>query len=175
MTTYTMEFLTSQKAQILLDQERVASELAEVEQLILVTAATLTTDGQAALLVVNRLSACLQIDLEVDKIYQDAVGNRVTEYQLARDQALAYQSAGYTGTVPVTVQHWADLNSQTVTWAANNILAQATAWAGAQLAIRDHRLTAKAQARVAVDQTTLDTVMAGWEGFVTYIRGALQI
>lgn len=175
MITYSMDFLVAQKANILLDQARVASELADVENLILVTAATLTTDGQAALLVVNRLSACLQVDLDVDKIYQDAVGNRVTEYQLARDQALAYQAAGYAGTVPVTVQHWADLNGQTTHWATDNILAQATAWAGAQMAIRDHRLTAKSQAKASVDQAALDTVLAGWAGFVTYIRGALQI
>lgn len=175
MTTYSMDFLVTQKANILLDQARVASALADVENLIIVTAATLTTDGQAALLVVNKLSACLQVDLDVDKIYQDAVGNRVTEYQLARDQALAYQAAGYTGTVPVTVQHWADLNAQTTHWSADNILAQSVAWAGAQLTIRDHRLTAKSQARAAIDQPSLDTVMTGWNGFVTYIRTALGI
>jgi hypothetical protein len=140
-----------------------------------ITATALDPAQLAANLTKAQVAATLRIDLEVDKIYQDAVGNRVTEYQLARDQALNYQTAGYTGTVPVMVQHWAELNTQTTQWATDSILAQAAAWATAQLAIRDHRLTSKAEARLTTDRAALDVVMVLWNGFVTYIRGALGI
>lgn len=57
--------------------------------------------------------------------------------------------------------------------AADDILAQAMAWRGAQAQIRAQRLLRKEQARNAVDAPALDAVAQGWAAFVVAVRAQL--
>lgn len=124
----------------------------------------------------NEISAFVKkIDADVDAIYSATVGNRQSEYELAESDATAYQAAGYTGTVPASVQAWATVKNWTAQTAANDILATATAWRSAQVAIRSARLQRKEAARNAADQAGLDAVKAQWAGFVAAIRGQLGL
>ena len=123
-----------------------------------------TTEERAALL--------KRIDADTDAIYGAVQGNRGPEYQLAEMDATAYKAAGYSGSVPASVQSWATAKGQTATWATDDILTTAAAWRGAQAAIRSNRLARKEAARVATD---LAPIAAQWNGFVTYIKTALGI
>jgi hypothetical protein len=117
----------------------------------------------------------LKVDADVDAIYAAAIGNRTTEYTLAEEDAQAYKTAGYAGTVPASVQAWATAKSATATWSADDILATATAWRGAQATIRAARLLRKEEARVAADVGALAVIEAAWAGFVVAIRTSLGI
>lgn len=117
----------------------------------------------------------VKVDADVDAIYALAVGNRATEYQLAEIDAQAFKDAGYTGDVPGSVHSWAVAKGATDTWAADNILATATAWRTAQAAIRAARLARKEGARVAADLAALATVQAQWAGFVAAVRASLGL
>lgn len=116
-----------------------------------------------------------QIDVDVDAIYAATVGNRQSEYELAEADATAYKDAGYTGTVPASVQVWATVKNWTAQTSADDILATAAAWRTAQAAIRLARLQRKEGARTAADLSALDTVKAQWAGFVAAIRGQLGL
>lgn len=116
-----------------------------------------------------------QIDADVDAIYAATIGARQSEYELAEAHATVYRDAGYAGTVPSSVQAWATVKGQTATWAADDILAAATGWRTAQVALRAARLQHKEDARNAADQASLDTVKAQWAGFVAAIRGQLGL
>jgi hypothetical protein len=127
-------------------------------------------------------SAIKSVDADVDAIYQDAVGNRTSEYQVAKDAATAYKTAGYTGTVPATVQNWANLNYQadgvtlqTPQWAADNILASATNLANAQLSIRQNRLSSKSQLKAATGILAAQTILNSWAAYVVQMRMSLGI
>jgi hypothetical protein len=117
----------------------------------------------------------LQIDTDVDKIYAALLGNREPEYVLAEKEALEFQAAGYTGTVPPSVQAWATAKSQTATWAADDILLAAATWRKAQVAIRATRLLCKEGARNAVDTATLSTVKTQWANFLAAIKPQLGL
>jgi hypothetical protein len=125
---------------------------------------TVTTDERAALL--------KKIDADTDAIYLAVQGNRGPEYQLAETDAIAYKAAGYTGTVPASVQSWATAKAQTAQWSADDILTTATAWRGAQASIRANRLARKEAARTASD---LSPVTTQWDGFVKAIKTALGV
>ncbi|MDO8771914.1 MAG: hypothetical protein Q7K57_25015 [Burkholderiaceae bacterium] len=112
-----------------------------------------------------------KIDDDVDAIYDQAIGNRGTEYSEAELQAAAYKGANYVGSVPAYVASWLAGNTKgytTAAQAADDILAQAAAWRGAAAAIRATRLLAKKN--VADDQPM---AMAEWNAFVTAIRAQL--
>jgi hypothetical protein len=115
------------------------------------------------------------VDLDVDQIYRDVVGNRTQEYLAAEQQARAFADAGFTGTVPPSVQSWVAASGMTAEAAATDILAKATAWNGARETIRAQRLLAKAGALAAADEAALATVMTGWAGFVSNMRAALGV
>lgn len=117
----------------------------------------------------------LQIDADADRIYADVIGNRSTEYTQAEKEAQAYKDAGYTGTVPSTVQSWASVKAWTPTQSANDILAQATAWRTVAAAIRANRLAEKEAARVATDLEGIAASQSRWSGFVIYIRAQLGV
>lgn len=114
-------------------------------------------------------------DSEVDTIYGRAVGNRVTEYQLAEAEAQQYKDAGYTGTVPESVAVWATAKNWTATQAADDILLQAAQWRNAQKVIRSQRLQAKERIRSATTAAGLDAEAATWAQFVATIRAQLGI
>jgi hypothetical protein len=117
----------------------------------------------------------LRIDADVDQIYAALLGNREAEYALAEKEALAFQAAGYIGTVPPSVQAWATAKSQTATWAADDILSAAAAWRKAQVAIRATRLLCKEGAKNAVDIAALSTVKAQWASFLAGIKPQLGL
>ena len=129
----------------------------------------------AASLVTERNTLVAKIDADVDLIYAAVMGNRVSEYALAEDEALAYQAAGYPITVPASVQGWAAAKVQTAAWAADSIIATAAAWRAAQGSIRGERLLRKEQAKNAIDVVALETVKTQWSGFVTAVRGQLGL
>lgn len=114
-----------------------------------------------------------KVDADADAIYAAAIGNRATEYSEAEAQATAFKAAGYTGTVPAFVANWLSNNTKgftTALQAADDILAQATAWRGAATAIRGNRLLAKKNIT-----NDVPTAMAQWDGFVVAIRSSLGI
>jgi hypothetical protein len=119
-----------------------------------------------------RTTLLLKIDADTDAIYQAVQGERAMEYVRAESEAAAYVEAGYLGTVPSSVASWATAKNQTSTWAADNILATAAQWRGAQAAIRANRLARKEDARTTTD---LDQVAAQWNGFLVGIRAALGL
>lgn len=120
--------------------------------------------------------ACLvQIDNDTDAIYGAVLGNRAEEYTLAANEAQAYKAAGYTGSVPSSVQSWATAKSWTATQSADDILLTAAKWTSAQSAIRAQRLLHKEQVRTAVGDPARAAVMAAWAGFVSYMRGQLGL
>lgn len=117
----------------------------------------------------------MQIDADTDIIYGTMLGNREQEYTLAETDASAYKAAGYSGTVPASVQCWATAKAWTARQAADDILATAAAWRSAQASIRAQRLTSKEAVRAAVDAAGVNTAMTTWAVFVATIRGQLGI
>lgn len=122
-----------------------------------------------------KAKAIKAIDVDVDKIYADVIGNRGTEYSEAEREALDFKAAGYTGPVPPTVQSWATVKSWTPQAAADDIIAQATAWRNAALSIRANRLKEKEAIRVAASMDEISAAQARWTGYRTAIRTALGI
>ena len=118
-------------------------------------------------------TSCTQIDGDTDAIYGAVLGSRAQEYTLAEQEAAAYTAAGHTGTVPSSVQAWATAKGWAAHTAADDILATATAWRGAQAAIRAQRLAAKEAVRNADDLAEVTAALAAWGAFATYIRGQL--
>jgi nicotinamide mononucleotide adenylyltransferase len=114
-----------------------------------------------------------KVDADVDAIYAAAIGNRATEYSEAELQANVFKAADYTGTVPSYVASWLASNTKGLTTAqeaADDIIAQATAWRSAASAIRANRLTSK---KNIIDE--VPTAMQQWNGFVSAIRSALGV
>lgn len=122
-----------------------------------------------------KAKAIQAIDVDVDKIYADVIGNRGTEYAEAEREALDFKAAGYTGPVPPTVQSWATVKNWTPQAAADDIIGQATAWRNAALSIRANRLKEKEAIRVAASMDEINAAQARWTGFRTAIRTALGI
>lgn len=106
------------------------------------------------------LCAVLQIEEAADNARAAVVGNslRVVEYQLAEQEALAFQAAGFEGDVPAAVQAWVDAAGLSPQAAAESILTEATAWKGALYAIRAARLKAKQQALKAASHDEAEAI-----------------
>lgn len=122
-------------------------------------------DGQvfaAPPFVVDRPALIADIDQRADSLRLAIVGDpvRVEEYRLARDEAAAYIAAGYTGTVPSTVQAWATAKTWTAQQAADDIAATAQAWESALYAIRSIRLIGKESVRNAATDSAAQTAYA---------------
>lgn len=100
---------------------------------------------------VDREGLSADIDRRADALRLAIVGDpvRVEEYRLARDEAAAYITAGYTGSVPPTVQAWATAKTWTARQAADDIAVTAQAWESALYAIRSIRLIGKEAVRNA--------------------------
>ncbi|MFZ7447009.1 hypothetical protein ACLVXS_26495, partial [Klebsiella pneumoniae] len=88
------------------------------------------------------------------------VGNslRVVEYQLAEQEAQAFQVAGFEGSVPATVQAWVDAAGLSPQAAAESILTEAAAWKGALYAIRAARLKGKQEALKAASHDEAEAI-----------------
>jgi hypothetical protein len=128
----------------------------------------------------RQTEALRQIDADVDAITAAVIGNRGVEYIEAETQALAFQTAGFTGAAPSMVQAWVNAKGiEGIGWtaqqAAEDILAQAAAWRYAVDVIRANRLNAKAYIRIAEDDEDLAVATGTWAGFVQAIRSQLGI
>jgi hypothetical protein len=121
----------------------------------------------------STLELVRQIDADADAIYGAVLGNRGPEYTLAETEALAYQAAGYSGTVPASVASWATAKSWTATQAADDILATAMAWRNAMNLIRATRLSLK-QAALG-DEDARRAAKSLWDSFVAGIKTQLGI
>lgn len=119
--------------------------------------------------------AVLRIDRDVDLIYAAVIGNRQAEYEAAEREAQAYVDADYEGDAPPLVQAWATAKAWTGQQAADDILAQAVAWRGAQAQIRAARLARKEQVRAATDAAGVEAALTAWAAFVAAARGQLGI
>lgn len=147
---------------------------------------TFSTTPKSGIVEVKIADAIKAIDIDADAIYTAALGNRATEYAQAEADAQIYKTSGYTGTVPIYVQAWADAKSQTAKWAAEDILLTAAAWRTAQTAIRTHRLACKETIRkiVAADESAeallaaisaINAVKAQWGTISKAIREQLGV
>lgn len=97
-------------------------------------------------------SLCACIDSAADEVYI-AIGGpspgRLAEYNQANDDAVAFAAAGYTGDVPATISCWVQAAGLTAQQACDDILATASAWGNALIAIRSARLLGKAAVNAA--------------------------
>lgn len=116
-----------------------------------------------------------QTDTECDDIYFAVMGFRDVEYINAEAQALAYQVAGYTGTVPTLVAAYASGAGITAQAAAEYTLQLAAAWRPAMQAIRAYRTAAKTATLAATNEQELDVAKAAWTAFVANIRAQLGV
>lgn len=116
----------------------------------------------------------VKVDADADAIYASALGNRETEYKQAEAEASAFRAAGYSGQVPEYVKAWATAKGESAQWAADSILATATAWRATQAQIRTNRLACKEAARAATTAEELAPVVAQWDAFVVAITTQLR-
>lgn len=114
---------------------------------------------------------------DAGQIIADVTQGLATEYQIAKDDAEAFKAAGYAGAVPPSVQSWANakIPAQSAQWAADDILAAAANWLGAQSQIRSKRLELAERAKVATTVDELNVVSSEWSAFVVSMRGALGV
>lgn len=95
---------------------------------------------------------CGVVDVTADTARLAVVGDplRAIEYQRAASEAQEFKDAGYPPeNIPRTVAAWA-VGERTPQQAADDILAEASAYSSALYAIRETRLSAKEQIRASV-------------------------
>lgn len=137
---------------------------------------TVIDDGSGGVDKLSPAAALIkQVDADVDQVFQEVIGNRTTEYNTAYTDAEAFQAAGFLGIVPRSVQDWADVMKQTPQWAAQNVLATANAWNGAQAEMRKNRLAAKQAARTAMQANDVMQAKAAWDTFIAATRTQLGL
>lgn len=120
-----------------------------------------------------KAKALVKINTDDNAIYEKAVGNKLSEYQQAEIDALAFKVGGYIADpIPKSIKSWQDARwrlNWTAQDAADDIILQATKWRMASDVIREKRLKAKEDGKAALTIEELNTVMAQWNGFVAYI------
>ncbi len=122
-----------------------------------------------------KTSSTIRIDADCDDIFAAVVGNRLSEYSASEADATAYKTAGYTGQVPMNVHCWALAKGQSDQWAADNILATAEQWRGAQSLIRANRLGRKEDVKNSANAERVTIAMNAWDAFLVVIRKQLGI
>lgn len=98
-------------------------------------------------------NALKSIDADAETLrgkYITANSGQVATYLMKYSEATAFQTAGYTGTVPGLVQSEVDATGQTAQQAADSILAQYAAWSSLAASIE----TARRKAKIAVNAAT---------------------
>jgi len=128
---------------------------------------TVTEKPQARQLRTEKLLK--QVDVQVDKLYSDAVGNLAVEYQQAEDDAKAYVSGGYTGEPPETLKGYMAATGLTAEEAANKTLSLAASWRSTIHAVRSERLAVKSRIRAG------DFDLTAWETFLLSTRKGLEL
>lgn len=120
----------------------------------------------------SRARLIAKIDIDVDAVYAAVVGNRSDEYTAAASAAATFAAAGYTGTVPPSVQCWATAKGWTAKQAADDILGASANLTGLRENIRAQRLAKKEVARGAGTEAAVASVAAQWAGALAAIRAA---
>ena len=117
-------------------------------------------DLRLALLDALKIELCQQVDGLADQVRHELAGDplRVAEYDRAAQEASAYQTAGYTGTVPPAVLSWAEAKGWTAQAAADDILRAAHHWNAALYQLRDQRLKTKEAIRSALDEASAKAI-----------------
>jgi len=120
----------------------------------------------------NRKTSLIgKFERDTDNLIKEIVGERAFEYQLAEAEAIAFKAAGYPeNDVPASVSSDAIANNYSNTIACDLILTMAANWRGVQTALRAQRLLSKANTNNALTDDELNTIEAGWDGFLAYIK-----
>ncbi len=139
------------------------------------TITNLPVEEVASRLSLAKSAFYVKVEADVNAIIYAVVGEKGREYSDAFADALAFETAGFTGTPPESVAEWAAIKGQTDEWAAKNVLATGRKWMDAQKLIRRTRLQRKEDALQAVDFTALEAVKVQWDGFVAALRVQLGI
>lgn len=118
--------------------------------------------------------------LDVDAIYEDAVGQRVTEYTEAEAEARAYLAADPKPDLVSDYIAGHAINNptgqlQSPTWAAQQIVERADAFKWARLQMRNVRFLQQNEMRDASTVVELDFAIAKWEDFLRWLREILGL
>jgi len=126
-----------------------------------------------------KAAAISQTYLDVDAVYEAAIGRRTTEYKEAEEDARAFAAAGFVGEVSEYVSAYATYNPtgllQTNQWAAEQILVRADAFAVAQRLMRSTRFARQAQMQAATTAEELSAAVGRWNGFIAALRNQLGL
>lgn len=119
-------------------------------------------DLRLALLDALKIELCQQVDGLADQVRRELAGDplRVAEYDRAAQEASAYQTAGYAGTVPPAVLSWAEAKGWSAQAAAKDILDATHRWNAALYQLRDQRLKTKEAIRSALDEASAKATAA---------------
>jgi len=140
------------------------------------------TDAQLAVLIADRVPLADKISraiittyIDIDAIYKAAVGHRDEEYKLAEQDALAFKTAGYSGTCPVSVSSWKPSSTLTNQQKTDAIIASATAYRAAIPAMRTQRFASQDAMQGATTRAQLDAAVATWNAFIVTTRTSLGL
>lgn len=148
------------------------------------TSLLMWVDGAAAWVECGVLSdlqakAIAKTYIDVDSVYDAAVGRRTTEYARAEEAARAFQSPDFTGPVSGYISGHAASNPtgqvQTNEWAAQQIVERADAFKWAELQMRNVRFARQADMRAATTPAELSAAVASWENFIAWLRSLLGV
>lgn len=141
---------------------------------------TFVSDPPEPTLAQVKLDLCAQVDAARDAAYATIGGNnagRIQEYTMARDDAMAYRAAGYTGDIPVGVSSWVTPN-RTAQQAADGIIATADSWTAFVGAVRSYTLPGKYAVNMATDEASArsaaDQAIASIAAAVAYAKAQTE-
>lgn len=117
-----------------------------------------------------KAAALIDIDAAADAVYSTALGERDTEYAIAKDHAVAFASTGFTGTPPLSVTNQAQITGQSNQDAAVSILQASQSVESVTLATRLARLTAKNAVTVAGSFDALEIAMTQYQTALDAIK-----
>lgn len=118
--------------------------------------------------------------VDVDAVYDAAVGRRATEYEEAEAAARAYLAAEVE---PALVSEYITGHAQnnptgqqqTNAWAARQIIERADAFRWAVLQMRSVRFARQTDMRAATTIEGLAAAVTEWEEFLTWLRSTLDL
>ncbi len=118
--------------------------------------------------------------VDVDAVYDAAVGRRATEYEQAEAAARAYLAAAVE---PAVVSEYITGHAQnnptgqqqTNAWAARQIIERADAFRWAVLQMRSVRFARQTDMRAATTIEELAAAVTEWEEFLTWLRSTLDL
>jgi len=129
----------------------------------------------------ERVASCVaQTYLDVDAVYETAIGNRTAEYTSAEEAAIAFLAADPKPIIASDYITGHALNNptgqvQSEAWAAQQIIERADAFRWAALQMRNVRFAHQSSMREAATHEELDATVASWNEFITWLRGVLGL